>query len=163
MPDVIRVNNQPYNWNSSASKFDNQIWPGVTSVNVGDKLDVKTVYSQTQNGKPMGGTAGKYEVNNFKIKMLRDSADALTTYLSLKPPFIGSYGRTEFSYFLTVSEPLLIGVLPLVLVAGVCRVIEVNEATEEGLDELVSELTLWCKGVIRNGKTLYSNKLPGLP
>src|SRR5262249_25191671 len=35
------------------------------------------------DGKPLGKTAGKYSVPSFSMKMLRDSADALTTYLAL--------------------------------------------------------------------------------
>jgi hypothetical protein len=168
VPDVIRVNNQPYSWNSSLSTFDLQPWPGVVEVNIGDKTDVETVYTQTQDGRPIGATAGQYEVSNFKIKMLRDSADALTTYLSTVPnplggPFSpGAYGRREFSFGLTVTEPLLIGGIPLILIAGVCRIIGHDETTAKGIEALVTEFTLWCKGIIRNGKTLYTPALPGL-
>ena len=79
-----------------------------------------------------------------------------------KPPFIGSYGRTEFSVNLTVSEPLLPGAFPIVMTAGVCRIIGESSATEEGSDELFTEFKLWCKGIVKNGKTLYANKLPGI-
>jgi hypothetical protein len=166
--DVIRVNNQPYSWNSSISLFDLFPSNGVVEVNYSEKLDIETVYSQTQDGRPIGGTAGQYEVDSFTIKMLRDSADAFTTYLSTVPSPLGgpitpgSYGRREFSYSLNVDEPLLPGGLPIILLAGVCRIRGVKETTAKGIEALVTEFDIWCKGITKNGKTLYSSSIPGL-
>jgi len=158
LPDVIRIQSQLYNWNSSLTKFDNQPWPGVLEFSWSEKLDIKTVYSQTQNGRPVGGTSSKYEVDSMKVKMLRDSADAFLRYLAAKPPFVGSYGRTEFTTNLTVSEPLLPGVFPISMTAGVCRVRGKSQSHAEGTDELVTELDLWCRGIVESGITLYTDK-----
>jgi hypothetical protein len=160
--DVLRVGGAPYNWNSTLSLFDGFPNRGIVEVSFSDKLDVETIYSQTQDGVPIDATGGQYEVDSFSIKMLSDSADKLTSYLSLKPPFIGSYGRTKFSFNLTATEPLILGATPLVLDAPECRIIGVKEARARGVEALLTELTLWCRTLSRNGKTLYVPAIPGI-
>jgi hypothetical protein len=160
---VLRLNNQPYNWNSSLSRFMGQAWPGVVEVNYSEKLDIETVYSQTQDGKPIGGTSGQYEVDSFTVKMLIDDADALTTMLvASAPQFLGSYGRVEFPFTLSVTEPLLPGAIPIEMIAGVCRIRGKKKGVAKGIEALVTEFDIWCKGIIENGKTLYSTAIPTL-
>ena len=166
MPDVIRINNVPYSWNSSSTKIDNFPWPGILEISYGQKLDIKTVYSQTQDGTPIGGTAGQYSAGPITIKMLRDSYNALTDYLSLRAPLPGlgtgtpgSYGRTEFGLIAQVTDSFAIGAIPILLIASPCRIMEEKESQAVGVEELVSEVTLWCLKYSVNGKTLYSPKL----
>ncbi|HVH51981.1 MAG TPA: hypothetical protein VM690_07535 [Gaiellaceae bacterium] len=159
--DVIRVNNQPYSWTSTASSFNFIPYTGILSVSVAESLDVETVYDQNGDQRPIGATAGLYKVESFKIKMLRDSANSLTDMLVALPPFF-SIGRTEFLFQLSCSEPLLLGSSPIILVADACRIIGIDETTEKGSEALVTEYTLWSKGITRNGKSLYTPSIPGI-
>lgn len=163
MPDIVRVNNQPYSWNSTRTLLLAQPWPGVVEVNYAEKLDVETVYSQTQDGKPIGATAGQYATEGCSIKMLSDSAAAFLAQLSALPPFIGSYGRTEFPFVFTATESLLPGGLPIVVAAPVCRVIGRKEARAKGVETLVTELTLWMKELTVNGVSMWTSAVPGIP
>jgi hypothetical protein len=159
---VLSINGQRYNWNSTFSRIDGIPQGGIQKIVIGEKLDLETVYSQTQDGKPIGSTGGQYSVENFEITMLREWADSFTSYLAAKPPFIGSIGRTEFSYQLQISEPLLLAT-PILLSAATCRVVSIDEDQETGSKALVTIFKLWSDGLIKNGKTLYSPALPGVP
>jgi hypothetical protein len=160
--DIVRVNNQPYSWNSTLTRIALIPWPGVVSVEWSEKLDVETVYSQTQDGRPIGATAGQYEVDSFTVRMLSDSADSLTDMLSALPPFVGSFGRTEFPFVFSASEPLLPGASPIIMAADVCRIIGKKQTREKGVAALVTEFNIWCKGIVENGKTLYTTSIPGI-
>jgi hypothetical protein len=158
--DVVRLNNQQFSWNSTITRIAGIPWPGVVAIDWSEKLDVETVYSQTQDGTPQGATAGQYEVDGFTMRMLTDSADKLTDMISAIPPFVGSYGRTEFPIVCSASEPLLPGGFPIVMTAGVCRIVGKKQVREKGIAALVTEFAIWSKGIIENGKTLYSPKIP---
>lgn len=157
---VLRLNNRPYSWNSSETRFDGQLWPGCVEIVHGDELEVETVYSQTGDGAPIGGTGGQYSAE-LSVKMLAADADALTTMLTLShPEYLGSYGQIEFPFSTSVSEPLLPGDIPITLVAPVCRIIGDKQTYAKGIEALVTEFKLWTKGFTRNGKSLYTRPLP---
>lgn len=170
MPDIVRVGGLQYSWVSTMTRIDGQPYRGLTSLDFSDKLDVETVYSQTQDGVPIGDTEGQYSVDSFTMKWIREYADYLTTYLAGPAPGVppgnrggpGEYGGTHFSLTLTAIEPLQILAVPLIILVPQCRIIGVKETTEKGSAALETEFTCWARQIIRNGKTLYKQAIPGL-
>jgi len=157
---ILRVNGQQYNWNSTKTLILGVPVPGVIEVNYGEKLDVETVRSQTQDGVAIGSTGGEYSVEGFQIKMLAEHAAALFAMLAAVPPFIGSIGRTEFPFHLTASEPLLVGALPIVTDAPVCRIVGRRRSHAKGIEALVTEIDVWAQSLTENGVSLYAPQLP---
>jgi hypothetical protein len=170
VPEILRVGGKQYNWNSSISRVDGQPWRGITSIDWSQKLDVETVYAQTQDGVPLGDTGGQYSVDSFTIKMLREYWEQLKLYLATLAPGVplgsrglpGSWGQTKFTFQMSVSEPLEIGALPIQLDASPCRVIGEKAVTEKVSASLETELSLWCRQLKVNGLTMYSPALPTL-
>ena len=170
MPDIVRVGGIQYSWNSTLTLIDLQPFRGLIEIDWGEKLDVETVYSQTQDGVPIGSTAGQYAVENFTMKFLREYAEALKAYLAGPAPGVppgnrglpGSYGQTTFLFQMTATEPLQIGATPVVVNAGPCRIIGQKQTTAKGSNALETEFTLWCQQISVNGITLYSPAVPGL-
>lgn len=158
MPDVVRVNHTVYAWTSCRFLIDAQPWEGLVAVDYEEKRERKIVYAARQSGTPLGWTSGKYSVPAFTMKFLRDSWDALSTYLTLGGllnPGLGSYGDAEWSFVLQTVEPV-IGSLPITRVGAPCTVIGVKEGHEEGIDELVTEVDVACLQMRVNGKQLWS-------
>lgn len=153
MPDVIRVNSIVYSWTSTLFKFDGQPWQGVLSMDYEQKRERKVVYGARQDGQPLGVTSGKYEVPSFSMKMLKDSADNLTDYLSVKG--LGSYGDADFTILVQVVEPVL-GAFPITVLASPCWITGKKDAHEEGIDELVTEFEVKTLALVENGKRLWS-------
>lgn len=170
MPEILRVGGKQYNWNSSLSRFDGQPYRGVKSVDWSQKLDVETVYSQTQDGVPLGPTGGQYSVDSFTIKILWEYWEQLKLYLATVAPGVppgnrglpGTYGETTFIFQMSVTEPLQIGALPIALNASECRVVSEKETTEEGSAALVAEVGLWVRQLTVNGLSMYARALPTL-
>lgn len=155
MPDIVRVNDTVYSWNSTLHKIDNAPWTGILEVNWEEKLETKLVYAARRDGTPLGSPSGKYSVDGFTMKMLRDTANAFTDYLCTKTGK-RQYGRARFNYMLQVSEPLP-GLAPITASAGTCRVIGKKNAQAEGIDELVTEFSILCLTMTENGKSLWSH------
>lgn len=153
MPDVIRVNHTLYSWPSCSFKIDSQPFEGIVELNYEQKRERKVVYAAKRDGRPLGKTAGKYSVPSLTLKMLRDSADALTTYLSAKG--LGSYGDPEFGMMLQVAEPV-VGALPITVLMETCTIDGKKDAHAEGIDELVTEFEIGCLQLTENGKRLWS-------
>lgn len=151
--DVVRLNKTIYSWESCLFKFDNQPMKGILEVDYEQARDVKIVYAALRSGRPLGMTAGKYSVKAFTMKVLRDTADAFTTYLATKGN--GSYGDPFWSFIAQVSEPVA-GMQPLTASSPFNRIIGKKDAHAEGVDELVTELTIASLWFVENGKTLWS-------
>jgi hypothetical protein len=168
--DFIRIGGIQYNWNSTMSRVDGQPYRGFTEINWSEKLDVETIYSQTQDGAPIGGTSGQYAVDSFTVKMLWEYWEQLTDYLSFAAPGVpvgnrglpGSYGLTVCTFQLSASEPLQLGALPIMLTAGQMRFIAPKGQAQKGNAGLEIEIGCWAQSLIINGKTLYSAALPTL-
>ncbi|HLK38686.1 MAG TPA: hypothetical protein VKU41_18110 [Polyangiaceae bacterium] len=158
----VRLNGQPYSWNSTMTRFNGTPWPGVIEFAWGETLEVEDVYSQTQDGKPIGGTAGQYKVETFTCKMLEEDADALTDSISLMPPYVGSIGRTEFNVECQASEPLAIGAKPIMLMSERTRIVGMSHTRVAGIEKLVREFKFWSNGLRINGKTLWTPAIPGV-
>ena len=169
MPEILRVGGRQYNWNSSLTRIDGAIWQGLTSVDWSQKLDVETVYSQTQDGVPLGDTGGQFSVESITIKMLWEYAERLKQYLAFTAPgsngergAIGTYGLTKFTFQMSVTEPLIPGAFPIQLDAGPCRLITEKNTTEQGTGKLELEMGLWCQQLTVNGISLYNIAPPSL-
>jgi hypothetical protein len=155
MPDITRVNDTIYSWNSCLHKIDNQPWVSIMEVNWEQKIDAKTIYAARPDGLPIGSTTGKWSLEGFTMKLLRDSADALTDYLCTKTGN-RNYGRARFDYLLQATEPVP-NARPLIASATTCRIVGEKDAHAEGIDELVTEFTILCLRFTKNGKSLWSN------
>lgn len=169
MPEILRVGGKQYSFNSTLTRIDGQPWRGVRSVDWSQKLEVETVYSQTQDGVPLGGTGGQYSVDSFTLKMLWEYWEQLKLYLATVAPGVngnrglpGTYGETTFILQVSASEPLQIGALPIMLSAGECRVVSEKESHEAGSAALVAELGLWVRELTVNNLSMYTRAVPTL-
>lgn len=156
MPDVVRVGQIIYSWNSSVFKFDNQPFTGVVAADYELKRERKIVYAARQDGLPLGLTSGKFSVESFSMKMLIDSYDALTTYLTTKG--LGSYGDPPFSWIAQCTEPIsqAPGLIPLTASSPYTWIVGSKAGYEEGVDEQLVEVTLASLSLTENGKQLWS-------
>lgn len=153
MPDVIRINNTIYSWTSCRFLIDGQPWTGVVALDTEQKRERKVVHAARQDGRPLGKTSGKYSVPSTTLKMLKDSADALTTYLTVLG--LGSYGDAEFTIMVQAIEPV-IGAVPLSMILSVCTIDGEKDGHEEGIDELLTEFEVGVLSATKNGKQLWS-------
>ena len=151
--DKTRINGTPYSWTSCEFRFDNVPFVGVVEANWEEKREVKNVYAAQQDGTPLGTTSGKYSVSGFTVKMLRASATLLKQQLSVKG--LGSYGDPEWTFFLSIAEPVgLAG--PVSYTGSRCRIIGEKPAHAEGIDELVTEFEINCLSMSEDGMSLAS-------
>lgn len=153
MPDVIRVNSTIFSWTSCRFLIDGQPWTGIVALDYEQKREKKVVYAAQQDGTPLGKTSGKYSVPSCSMKMLRDSADALTDYLTLTG--LGSYGDAEFTILVQAIEPV-IGAVPMTAILATCTIDGKKDGHEEGVDELLTEFEIGALSVTENGKQLWS-------
>ncbi len=151
MTDILRINNTIYSHNSCSFKIDAAPYTGITSFDYEQKRERKIVYGARKSGTPLGWTSGKYTVPPIRLVMLKDSADKLTTFLSLKG--LGSYGDAEFNITLQAVEP---GQLPITVVCDPCCITGKKDTTAEGIEELLTELEIACLKITENGKRLWS-------
>ena len=170
MSDFIRIGGIQYNWNSTMTRIDGQPWRGFTSIDWSQKLDVETVYAQTQDGAPIGGTSGQYAVDSFTVKMLWEYWEQLKTYLALTAPgvppgnrgLVGSYGLSTVTFQLSATEPLQLGAVPIMLTASPMRFVAEKGNPAKGNAGLEIEIGCWAQQLEINGLTLYSQALPTL-
>lgn len=154
MPDVVRIGHTIYSWTSTLHRFSGLPWEGIKSVDYSQKRERKVVHAARRDGRPLGKTSGKYTAE-LKIKMLKDSANALKQDLSALG--LGSYGDAEFSYSLQVFEPQLLGTqLPIVVLFETCTIDEEHDAYEEGVEELLTEFTIGTLQITENLMRLWS-------
>lgn len=153
MVDFLRVNNTRYSWTSSRAIVEGIPVSGIVGVDFEETRERKIVYSNRQDGTPVGWTSGKYEVKSFKLKFLKEYAQTFKQGLALLGA--GSFGDAEFSLGLQCVEPV-IGAIPITLVAFPCTIVGRRETREEGIDELVEEFDLKVLQLIEGGLPLWS-------
>lgn len=153
MTDIIRVSNVILSWNSFSFKIDGIPYTGLTSFDYEQKRERKVAYGARKDGTPMGKTSGKYSVPTCSLTMYRDSYDDLTTYLTAKG--LGSYGDAEFSFVAQYVEPVP-GSTPITVIGTGCTIDGEKETQAEGVDELLTEVTIGCLRLLKNGKSLAS-------
>lgn len=165
--ESIRIGGQQYSWNSTLSRVDGVPRRGFTSIDWTDKLDVETIYSQTQDGVPIGDTAGQYAAE-LSGKMLWEYFEQLKSYLAFDapgdPPGIrgpqGTVGQTKFKFQLSASEPIDPGATPIMLTANNCRLIEQKGGVAKGQAGLEIDFKFWVRTLSINGVTLYDVPIP---
>lgn len=153
MTDLVRISPITHSWTSCRWAFNLIPFNGIQSVDYEEKRTRKIVYGSNRSGTPIGMTSGKYEPGMLNIKMLRDSFDKLCTVLF--PLGLGSYGDAEFIFFGQYIEPV-IGSLPITVVATSCYIVGVKDSQAEGVDELVTEVSIQPLAYTRNGQRLWS-------
>lgn len=151
MTDIIRVNNTILSWNSFSLKIDGFPYVGILGFDYEQKRERKVVHAAKRDGTALGKTSGKYTVPTCTLTMLRDSYDKLTTYLTGKG--LGSYGDAEFVFIAQYIEPLQ---PPITVIGTGCTIDGEKETQAEGVDELVTEVTIGCLRLVKNGKSLSS-------
>lgn len=159
MSGPLRVGNAIYSWTSSLYRFDGRPFAndgtpwGLTSLDYADKRERKVVFANRLDGRPVGKTSGKYTVEPVTIKMLKAGSMALQQYLAIDGA--GSSGDTQFQLMVQVAEPAP-GARPLVIDLEECTIDGIKDGYEEGVDELLDEITIGCLYLRRNGISLYS-------
>ena len=148
---IKRVNNVILSWNSMTTKIDGDPYEGIIGLDYDQGRERKIVYGQRKDGTPLGKTSGRYSVKPVKLRMLRDSADTFTDYLTTQG--LGSYGDAVFQINCQYVEP---GSKPITVILTGCTVDDENDVNAEGVDELVTEFTIGALACIKNGKRLWS-------
>lgn len=151
MTDLLRINNTIFSWNSCSFRFDGVPYNGILGLDYEQKRERKVVHAARRDGRPLGKTSGKYTVPTFTLNMLRDSADKLTTQMTVKG--LGSYGDAEFVFVAQYIEPLQI---PITVLCTGCTIDGEKDGNQEGVDELTTEFTIGCLSILKNGKSLAS-------
>jgi hypothetical protein len=151
MGDLIRVNNTILSWTSCIFTVDGDPYVGILSFDYEQKRERKVVPGARRDGTPLGKTSGKYSVPTCSLKMLRDSADRLTNYLTLKG--LGSYGDAELVFMAQYVEPEQV---PITVVCDGCTIDGEKDSNEEGTDQLMTEFEIGVLTLTKNGKRLWS-------
>jgi hypothetical protein len=146
-PNITRVNRVPYSWTSCSHFFNGLPYKGLTAVSFKETREVKLVHAAQQDGTPLGITAGIYKVENLSFTFLRDSAAQLMS--DLTDAGLGSFGDAEFTYVLSVFEPVTPPSLPLQTVLTGIRITGVEDKHAMGADELVTEISAQAMFVMR--------------
>lgn len=152
MTDIIRINNTILSWHSCSFRIMAIPFNGILEFSYELKRERKVVYGAKRDGKPLGKTSGKYSVPSCSLKMLRDSADTLTTLLT--PLGLGSYGDAEFVLTCQYIEPVI--ALPITVICTGCTIDGEKDSNAEGVDELLTEFEIGCLNITKNGKSLAS-------
>ena len=161
--DCVRVNSRTYGWTSVSWSVDGMPSTGLVSIDWEESLETRTLYSNTQDGPPLGMSQGRYQIARFPIRMLKDSARMFKTYLttqaalSLSPS--ESYGQAVFTMGLQLLGEDAGDFLPSTTVFGSCRVVGEKSSHEEGTGALVVEFSIACLLIEQDGNTLW-NALP---
>lgn len=153
MTDIIRVNSTILSWNSFSLKIDGIPYNGITGFDYEQKRERPVVYAARRDGVALGKPAGKYSVPTCTLTMLRDSADKLTTQLTAKG--LGSYGDAEFTFIAQYFEPVP-GSVPITVVGTGCTIDGEKDTNQEGTDASLTEFTIGCLRLLKNGKSLAS-------
>lgn len=153
MTDLLirRINNTILSWNSCAFKADLDPFEGIVEFDYEQARERKIVHGMRRDGTPLGKTSGKYSVKNVMLKMLRDSADVFTDYLTVKG--LGSYGDAEFTLTCEYFEP---GHKPIIVIVEGCTIDGEKDGNVEGTDELATEFLVGALTLTKNGKRLWS-------
>lgn len=153
---MFRLNNTRLSWNSTTISLDGvPLGEGVLAVDYTQTRERKVVYGSRKDGRNVGVTSGRYATSG-SIKLLRETAFKVLAQLSIKG--LGSYGDPLSGFTLVIqSMELEPGAIPLNVVLSNCLVKEVKHSLVEGVEELVSEITL-NEGfeVSENGLVLFS-------
>jgi hypothetical protein len=154
MPDAIRINGNLYSYGSVRVKIDGEPFTGLTTIDYGDKLVMAKGYGLGVAQGARGRTRGRYETDEVKLTAYRDSAQALIASLSLRSSNGLSYGAVTFQMILQYIE---LGNVPINVVIDRCRISGVTDSNSEGSEALMTDFSIDCMAILRNGKTLFDS------
>jgi hypothetical protein len=149
----VRVNNTRYSWTSSRFLIEGIPTEGLVAVDYEHSRECDIVYASRQDGTPLGWTSGKYGVKSFKLKFLKEYAQAFKNFLATIGA--GSFGDAEWTFLAQFVEPVL-GSIPITLVASPCKVTAERASHEEGMSALLTEFDLAVLQVIEGATPLFS-------
>lgn len=153
MIDTVRVNNTRYSWTSSSWSTFGVPTLGIVAWDFEETRERDIVYSNRQDGTPVGMTSGKYAVKGCKVKFLKEYGYRWRQQLAIAGA--GSYGDAEFPFGAQLVEPVL-GAIPITLVAWPCTVGARRASLEEGITAAVEEYDLTVLQLIEGGIPLWS-------
>lgn len=151
MPDVLRINNAVFSWNSCSFSIDAQPYTGLTAIKNGQKRERAKVWGMNKSGKPLGRTRGHYEADPVEITFLEDTWDALSTYLLVKG--LGSVGDAEVTGLLKISE---LGKTPIIILMEDLVTTAEGDDKKEGAEPNTIVVTFDCMRIMRNLKPFHS-------
>jgi hypothetical protein len=156
MTDLLetRLNDVPYSATSCSWKFALAPFVGIVAFDYGQKRERKLVHASRKDGTPLGITGGKYSVDTLSVTFLRSSYQRLCELLT--PLGLGSYGDARIPILATYSEPLAIGVPPIIIAITGARITAEQDTFAEGIDELVTKVDFMATSMTRNGLRLFS-------
>ena len=154
--DVIRINHTTWAWTSIAFTVDGQSIESVTAIDYEERLELRIVPSNSQDQIPLGMSLGRYQVGLFPIRLLRDAAKNLKTYLSAKAisSGSGSYGQATFDMGLQLSG-LDSTLVPSTVVFASCRIVGERAMHEEGTGVASTEFMVACLAIVQDGSSLF--------
>lgn len=169
--DAVRINSSTWAWQSCAFAIDGQSTEGVVAIDYDEQLELRIIPSNIQDQSPLGMSLGRYQVGRFPIRMLRDSAKALKTYLAAKALAqgipSGSYGQATFDLGLQLSGTDAPDATPSSTVFASCRIVGEAATHEEGTGVAVTEFQVASLAIVQDGLALFdaagssSTELPG--
>jgi hypothetical protein len=161
--DVVRINARTYGWNSLAWSVDGLPSEGLTGIDWEESLETRTIYSNRQDGAPLGMSQGRYQIAKFPIRMLKDSARMFKSYLTTRAAASvapsTSYGQAVFAMAVQLLGEDAGDFLPSTTIFSGCRVVGEKSAHEEGTGALVVEFQIACLLIAQDGNIL-GNALP---
>lgn len=154
MADVIKINGAAHSWSSTILKIGGERYSGIDSIGYSDKRERVHGYGMGRSHAPNWRSAGKYSVENVKIRGRKSTIEAIRQQLALLSPDGRSYGNAEVNINLQFVEGID---TPMnVLIVG-CSLVSDGSSHEENPDPLKDEIEFQPMRIIRNGKTLYDS------
>ena len=156
--DVVRVNTVCLSFNSVRVTVDNQPIESFVGVDWQEERETRQIASNSADALPIGMSRGKYKIERFPLRVLTDGSNALKRYLTAKAATQGFMSLSDATFILGVQLSGLDAgdYLPSITAFASCRVLGEKRVHAEGVDELVTELTIGCLGATQDGTSLWS-------
>jgi hypothetical protein len=152
MPDdFVRWNNKIVSAKSCSFTLAGVPFVGITALDYEEKLEKKIVHAANRSGAPLGTTAGKYEAS-ASFTMLHDVFHK--KFLPLMAGMSTALGFAPGSWGAAPPWPLIAqykeGPIPpdVVTITG-CEITGAKDTYQEGVDELVVEVSLVAMTIVR--------------
>jgi len=164
---MLRIGKRLFSWNSTKFEMAGQSSVKITQISFGEKITRELVRGNRRDGTPLGDTAGDWEPDNIKLKMLADEwygTDAVFAGFLGLLTLNKSVGLadTEFDLKLQFFEEV-IRTAPtsksgtITIYAPVCRILVPNINAQKGVAGQEVELEIGVTEPIQsNGAQLAS-------
>jgi hypothetical protein len=155
MSDEVRINGKLFSWSSTSFKLNGEPYWGITEITFADKRDRPKGYGLGRSHKPRGKAKGKYEADNLKLKVHKDTAEAIRQDLAKQSPDGVSWGEVKVPAVLQFTEDDKIVTVEF----EDCEPASNGEGNSEGPDPLYEDMEFCITGIKRNGLTLYDSRV----